>query len=800
MQTALPKSGDHVWIRQRRWRVERIRRRADVVRYDVVTRAQRMTFLAPFDRPVWTAGAARLRYAPPRQAIAVLAGLLGQTFGYRSIASIVGADAAILPHQLEPACAVIDGARRVLIADAVGLGKTIQAGIIIAEIVTRASAPRVLVIVPASLVDQWRDELHGRFRIACLHADRAELEAHSRVAVHGDNPWNRSGVWIASLDYLKQPHVLDALPLSPWDLVVVDEAHTACGDSDRHDACHAIASIARRVLLLTATPHDGDPTRFARLITIGARPDLDDALTIFRRTCHDVRPRVGRRVRWQRVRLTRAEADLFAALSKYEHAALRSAGQVRRDAAVLLLSVFRKRGLSTMGALAASLRRRLSWLEQWDQPIGAEPIQRALAFDDGDDLTADEREGLTADVGIDARQERAWLRRLLVLADVAGRHESKAARLVAFVRRIREPVIVFTEFRDSLEVLRRRFGTAVSVAALHGGLTPGARRSELARFLDGGADVLIATDVASLGLNLQTRARAIVNLELPWNPVRLEQRAGRVDRIGQARRVHITLLVARHDAEAPVVVRLAERAVAVREAIGGELADSGLVGEAAVRASVLTGAALLPKAASTPPWAPARRWVRPARVMARWLTWQRALRSRWRAPHEDGCGGRWTQAAGPLAAVHIRGSTTLICSVPILDGAGTIIESHLLGVRAPAHSPGHRCPPAWLESAAQVVVKTIGPRARRLARRLQRQLELEVGRERAIGDHLITLRHRREAQPGLFDHRERRAFEAGARSADSVRDAVDLRMSDLRLGCAVEVGPPSLVLTITDRP
>jgi hypothetical protein len=553
-------------------------------------------------------------------------------------------------------------------------------------------------------------------------------------------------------------------------------------------------------VLLTATPHDGDATRFARLVSIGVQPDLDEPITIFRRTRRDVQARGVRRIRWQRVRLTGAEAELFAALSKYEQAALRAAGPVRRDAAVLLLSVFRKRGLSTMGALVVSLRRRLAWVERPDQKISDEPIQRALAFDDADDVTPDETEGLTSDVGIDTRRERAWLRRLVVLAEAAGRQESKAARVVAFARRVREPMIVFTEFRDSLDVLRRRFGAAMSVATLHGGLTPAERRHELARFLDGGADVLIATDVASLGLNLQTRSRAIVNLELPWNPVRLEQRAGRVDRIGQTRPVHITLIVARHDAEAPVVLRLAERALAVREAIGGEWPDGGLVGEAAVRASVLAGAAVTLDAGSTASWSPAKRWVRPARALARWLSRQRALQRRWRAPQGDGRCGRWTHATGPLAATRVADATTLIFSVPITDGAGTLVESHAVGVRCAAPPRGLRWSRALLEAAGRVAAHAVDSRARRLARRLRPRLDLEVARERAIGNHLIALCQRHEAQPGLFDHRARRTFQAGVRDADSVRDAVALRVSDLQLASAVEAGSPSLVLAIVDRP
>lgn len=798
MHTSLPNTGDHVWIRQRRWRVERIRRQAEVVRYDVVARDRRATFLAPFDRPVSSSRATRVRYAPPRQALARLADVVGRTFGDRTIASLADADAEIFAHQLEPACAVIDGARRVLIADAVGLGKTIQAGIIVAEIVRRVAAPRVLIAVPASLVDQWSDELHRRFRVQCAHADRAEIDARARAGAPGDNPWTRSGVWIASLDYLKQPHVIAALPPRPWDLVVIDEAHTACGDSDRHEACRAIATNGRRVVLLTATPHDGDAARFARLVGLGALPDLDDPLVVFRRTRGDVHARAARRVRWHRVRLSEEESRLFAALATYEQAVLGAAGAVRRDAALLLLSVFRKRGLSTMGALAASLRRRLAWLER-GRDGEAEPRQRTLAFDEADELGQDEHDGLTADVGIESRHERAWIRRLLVLADAARRHESKAARAVAVVRRFREPVIVFTEFRDSLEVLRRRFGTDTAVACLHGGQSAGARRDELARFLTGTASVLVATDVASLGLNLQTRARAVVNLELPWNPVRLEQRAGRVDRIGQTRPVHITLLVARHEAETPVVIRLAERTLSARRATGIEFDDATLASEAAVRACAIAGQRATAPPAPSPLWSPSRRWARPARVAARALARQRMLRRCWRAPDEDGRSGCWTFLTRLPAFRRLAGATILIFAVPLNDEAGAIVESHLAGVRVPrAH--GLWSSSSSIDSASRLVAQLAEPRARVLARRRRQLCGIEIERERSIVAAADNLRRATESQPGLFDRREARAIDARDREVETARDAVTLRILDLQHASTIDIGRPTLVFAFVARP
>src|SRR5206468_2764994 len=129
------------------------------------------------------------------------------------------------------------------------------------------------------------------------------------------------------------------------------------------------------------------------------------------------------------------------------------------------------------------------------------------------------------------------------VAREAARHETKIARLVRLLEVLREPVVVFTEYRDTLLHLQRRLG--FSAAALHGGLTRDERSAALADFASGRRRVLLATDAAGEGLNLHQACRVVVNLELPWNPMRLEQRIGRVDRIGQRRTVHAFHLIAR---------------------------------------------------------------------------------------------------------------------------------------------------------------------------------------------------------------------------------------------------------------
>ncbi len=128
----------------------------------------------------------------------------------------------------------------------------------------------VLILVPASLRDQWIGELNWRFAVRATTADADNLRHLAGEVARGESPW-RPGVWIATPDFVKQAHVFYALPTVSWDLLVIDEAHDVAGRSDRHLVCDALARQSRRVMLLTATPHNGDPSAFARLRDLGGR-------------------------------------------------------------------------------------------------------------------------------------------------------------------------------------------------------------------------------------------------------------------------------------------------------------------------------------------------------------------------------------------------------------------------------------------------------------------------------------------------------------------------------------------------
>jgi superfamily II DNA or RNA helicase len=794
MHFAVPLPGEVVWIRQRRWRVERARRDRNVVRLDVRNRDARLTFLAPFDRPSTVERGERLRRVRPRHAAARLAQLVGRAHTWSTIASAIDASIDILPYQLEPALAVLNGARRVLIADAVGLGKTIQAGLVVAEVHRRSATARTLIVVPAPLRDQWIDELRSKFRIESRAADRQMLDEVARHHAYGDNPWREPGVWIASLDYVKQPHVLESLPPAPWDLLIVDEAHVASGDSERHDACAELARRARRVLLLSATPHSGDETRFARFVGLG-RLDEEPAMpVVFRRTRSSVGFDLPRCVRWHGVRLSEAEERLLDALAAFEASALRAAGHTHRDAAVLLLSVFRKRAMSTMGALLMSLDRRLVWLGDGHRADEFEWLQPQLAFDDdSDELDDVDRQALTGDIGLRSPQERSWLRRLRGLAEIAARFDSKARRVAALVGRAREPVVIFTEFRHSLEVLQRRLQFSTCVAQLHGGLTPAERRQQLRRFLDGSAGTLITTDVGGQGLNLQDRARWVVSLELPWNPMKLEQRCGRVDRIGQSKPVHFTLMVARHEFERGLLARLAKRALIARRSIGEDVL-SGIAPETAIGSALLDGDTMNDSETRVPRLVVCHSQARPARQMSRRLRAARVLAGRWRVSAPEAAGSVWT-SLGRLPEIRraSRDRSVLVFSVPLLDGTGSVVERHIVAVGVAGLD---RVPdPALIEAARSVAARTLGVRVRRLQVRLQRNADAEIRFESAIVSRLLTEELPRETQPGLFDRRELREFDAAKTDADEIRQALDDRRADLNRMSEIAAGRPVLELS-----
>jgi superfamily II DNA or RNA helicase len=466
------------------------------------------------------------------------------------------ADAKIDLHawQLEPAQAAVRGATRILLADAVGLGKTIQAGLVITELRARGLAERVLILTPAAIREQWADELSSRFALRPVIFDHSSLAAASAQLPPDINPWSVEALIISSIDLVKRPDTRIALDGATFDILVVDEAHHLTPGSHRGAVIKDIAGRIPWIVLASATPHSGDGAAYEFLSSVGESAGAP--LKVFRRTRPQEEPRRLRRSRILYVAPTVAESALFLEIEAYSRAL---AAQRAETAARLLASIIARRAASSATAVARTLARRIALLTEMD-PRELQPL---LPWEEGEEDEDDVADEVVGGRGLeDVGREVEWLRQLSVLAAAASAKPTKIHAIRRLFRRTCEPLLIFSEYRDVVVHVAEALVDLEGVATLHGAMSIRERRHAIAAFNSGAARVLVATDAAGEGLNLQMRCRLVVNMELPWMPLRLEQRIGRVDRLGQTRCVHAIHLVHRGSYEGTVIARLQRRRAA----------------------------------------------------------------------------------------------------------------------------------------------------------------------------------------------------------------------------------------------
>jgi superfamily II DNA or RNA helicase len=527
--------GTMVACRGRCWHVGRAVAAPSAVMLDLhpvrtFTDAAGLRVLCPPDVPVVVAPRRR-RYGRRAWLTSAVSAMRG---AWRAGWTRVGPGAYIeaLPYQWVVAGALLSArVRHVLLADAVGLGKTVQAALAVAELHARDMTARSLIVVPASLLGQWEAELHERFGLEVRVLDAAGLRQHTDLTGN-HTPVDAGEVCLVSLDMLRLPEVAAAMSRVAWRLLVVDEAHLLAPGTARRVAVQTVLPSVAQLLLLTATPWadaDTDATHLLRLRCGGARHDR--MLVVARPG--DVLARPVLRQRVVRVRPTTRERLIQAQIATYLARARTDSpeGSAGRLAAVTLA----RRASSCADALRHSVHRRIAMVGrefegpvQPELPLGSEP--------DGDDA-AWIRVPAWSDVGA----ERMFLR---TIADTLGREAStsKLHWVDRWLRRCSEPAVVFTEYVDTLRALQRLVGASRRVVCLYGAQTSEQRRLAIERFTDGTADLLLATDAAAEGLNLHHRCRLVIHVDVPWSPRRLDQRNGRVDRLGQTMPVRALLL------------------------------------------------------------------------------------------------------------------------------------------------------------------------------------------------------------------------------------------------------------------
>ncbi|MBL0198522.1 MAG: DEAD/DEAH box helicase family protein, partial [Myxococcales bacterium] len=527
-------------------------------------------------------------------------------------------DVEPLPHQVSAVYEALLPRQplRFVLADDPGAGKTIMAGLFIRELELRGDLERCLIICPGSLIEQWQTELSTKFGLRFDILSHALVEStangnpfleHPRLIAKLDQ-LSRNDDWLAKLD-------ADG---ARWDLVIVDEAHKMSasyklgndlGTTKRYDLGKKIGSpeLTRNFLLMTATPHNGkeedfqawlclvDPDRFYGKAKASVGPaDLKD---LMRRMVKEellkfdgtklFPPRIATTLKFK---LSPAEKDLYEAVTTYVREQMGRAEKLqgkKRGMVGFALTILQRRLASSPHAIYRSLERRRkrleARLEELKSPARTERAERDLDERDydEDDLTAEEREsieselvatatsavsvpelmaeivvlrGLERDAArvIEAKVDKKW-------DELSTLLQSKDAEMFLPGGR-RRKMIVFTEHRDTLDYLMREIagvlGDPEAVVEIHGGTRRAERLEAQDKFRqDPKVLVLVATDAAGEGVNLQV-ANLLVNYDLPWNPNRLEQRFGRVHRIGQRDTCHMWNLVAFETREGAVFERL----------------------------------------------------------------------------------------------------------------------------------------------------------------------------------------------------------------------------------------------------
>ncbi|MHB8165992.1 MAG: helicase-related protein [Sulfuricella sp.] len=524
-----------------------------------------------------------------------------------------------LPHQLYALNRAMSRDRiRYLLADEVGLGKTIEAGLILRELKLRGMARRILVVAPKGLVRQWQAEMRLHFGEKFQFIEPAELAAFRQWRVNAnadeDNLWRVHDQVICSLDSVKplegrrgwsleqlttyNRERFEDLISASWDLVIIDESHRLGGSTEqvaRYKLGAALAEAAPYLLLLSATPHQGKTDQFLRLMQLIDRDSFPDEGSV---TQDRVRPFVIRTEKRASIdaeglplfkpRMTRLQAvawqsrhaaqhRLYEAVTDYVRHGYNQALASKQRHIGFLMILMQRLVTSSTAAIRTTLERRLLALDT--------PQPQASLFENVDTDEWAELDGQTqVDIAINANglaMEKSEVEALLDLAretEAAGT-DAKAEALLELIYKLQQEendpslkVLIFTEFVPTQAMLAGFLESrGFSVALLNGSMDLDARAKAQQVFARD-IRVLVSTDAGGEGLNLQF-CHVIVNFDMPWNPMRIEQRIGRVDRIGQRSVVRAINFVLEDTVEHRVRQVLEEKLAIIAEEFGVDKAS-----------------------------------------------------------------------------------------------------------------------------------------------------------------------------------------------------------------------------------
>ena len=532
---------------------------------------------------------------------------LDLTYRYDRFLPLTNNRIEIEPYQVKAAYEILNSYdHRYLIGDEVGLGKTIEAGIVTEELIARGRAERVLIVAPAPLTVQWQREMREKFDRNFVIYDRDTVRTH-RKSHPNQNVWLREDLIITSIDFAKQDDVLEALRNLEveWDIAIFDEAHhlTARRSSDdsidrtqRYKVGEAVARNSDALLLMTGTPHKGKSDQFYFLTDLldpyrfGNESDIDpEGLEdlMIRRLKDNMYETDGTRMFPEKniealgVDMSPAERKLYDGVTEYIREYYNLAQQEENQAVGFTMVIYQKRLVSSIYAIRKSLENRM-------RAIQSDAVAEELPEDvqqliprystEPETLTDAERTRVeekleTVTLTQNQSQVQAELDRVKELWQQAKqiKTDRKAELLKKVVDGVLdddpdEKILIFTEYTDTLEYLRDEIFAGYDVTQIYGDLSQAQRRQEMARFEEE-ANLMLATDAAQEGLNLQF-AHIMVNYDLPWNPTRIDQRMGRLHRYGQEHTVEIRNLFFKNTRESEILKLLVEKMNQIESDLG----------------------------------------------------------------------------------------------------------------------------------------------------------------------------------------------------------------------------------------
>ncbi|OBW63498.1 MAG: helicase [Dehalococcoides mccartyi] len=516
-----------------------------------------------------------------------------------------------LPHQIRALSRAMSSNRiRYLLADEVGLGKTIEAGLILRELKLRGLVKRILIVTPKGLVLQWIDEMQTRFQEEFRFFMPSEFMVYRNIA-REDNIWRNFNQIICSIDSVKpidsrkgwstdqiaayNHDRFDDLISAGWDLIIVDEAHRLGGSTDqvaRFKLGQGLAEAAPYLLLLSGTPHQGKTDSFHRILTLlddDAFPEssgvqkervLPYVIRTEKRKSIGTngeplfQPRVVTTEPVQWAGKHKEQRLLYDAVTLYVRKGYNQARKEKKTHIGFLLLLIQRLVASSTNAIYFTLERRLDALRQPEEQLSLFPM---VSEEDWSEMDGQEQLDTLLKSRILAMQnERKEVEFLLEAAQrtMKSGPDIKAEALLDWIYKLQQEegnpelkVLIFTEFVPTQEMLRNFLTErGFSVVCLNGSMDLNERKNIQKAFsLD--TRILISTEAGGEGLNLQF-CHIVVNYDLPWNPMRIEQRIGRVDRIGQKHPVRGLNLIIKDTVEYRVREVLEKKLAVILEEFG----------------------------------------------------------------------------------------------------------------------------------------------------------------------------------------------------------------------------------------